>query len=390
MPPAANFGSKPSANWPPYNLVDTLFALISKCISGRLVIDQFRCALGMMNRLFAVISGLLVGSTALGAQRTWDGGGNDGDWRTAQNWDGNIFLPIPIAQGDTLVFPAGPTKLVNTNDFGAGTNFTALTFSGDDYIVRGNMIGLTNGISVTHASGGTTLYLPITLRDDQSFTVANAGTILYLNSDIAIGLNTLTFDGAGHCVLIGEITNGRFFGARNTVVKSGPGGLTIFQPTQHDVPTIVNGGILAVEHRMTNSSVTVNAGGTLRGSGKIGGLNGNGGIIQPGGTTPDALECYGDVSLAGATIFRVRLNGTTAGVTYDQLDVRGAVTLGGTLEITAGFSPAVGDRFTIIDNDGTDDTVGTFASLPEGAVFNINGRPFKISYGDRFGGMAAT
>ena len=316
------------------------------------------------------------------AQRTWDGGGNDGDWRTAQNWDGNIFLPIPIAQGDTLLFPEGPTKLVNTNDFGAGTNFSALTFSGDDYIVRGNMIGLTNGISVTHASGATALHLPITLRDDQSFHVSSSSAFLHLYSEIAIGVNTLTFDGAGSFVLIGEITNGRF-GVRTSVVKSGTGRLTIFQPTDHDVPTIVNGGILAVEHRMTNSTVTVNPGGTLRGSSRIGGLNGNGGIIAPGGATPDAIECYGDVSLGAGTVLRLRLNGTTAGVTYDQLEVKGTVTLGGTLEIVPGLLPAVGDRFTVIDNDGTDDIVGTFDGLPDGAIFTVNGRPYQIDYGRR-------
>ena len=59
------------------------------------------------------------------AQRTWDGAGNDWDWRNSANWDGLIRLD-PIEQGDTLVFPEGPTKLVSTNDFGAGTNFNSI------------------------------------------------------------------------------------------------------------------------------------------------------------------------------------------------------------------------------------------------------------------------
>src|SRR6185503_6684366 len=104
----------------------------------------------------------------------------------------------------------------------------------------------------------------------------------------------------------------------------GNGRLTIFQPTSHSVPTIVNGGILAVESRMTNSDVTVNNGGTIRGSGKLGALTVNsGGIVQPGGTTPDALECFGNVSLNAGSTFRVRLNGNSAGVSYDQLKVYG-------------------------------------------------------------------
>src|SRR6185503_3456304 len=88
---------------------------------------------------------------ATAAQRTWTGNGNDWDWRTALNWDGPIIRPNPIDPGDTLTFPAGPSKLNNTNDFGSGTNFNSLTYSGAGYISAGNMIGLSNGVSVTHA-----------------------------------------------------------------------------------------------------------------------------------------------------------------------------------------------------------------------------------------------
>ncbi|HKQ36798.1 MAG TPA: hypothetical protein VJ063_01900, partial [Verrucomicrobiae bacterium] len=323
----------------------------------------------------------------MGAQRTWDGGGADWDWRTSLNWDGSIIRPNDIDQGDTLIFPAGPTKLINTNDFGPNTNFTALIYSGPGYTSYGNQIGLSNGISVTHGSGISGIYLPVLLRDDQSFTVSSASATLILGGDINIGLRTLTFDGPGNFLTAGEIINTRFGGGRNSVVKTGTGRLTIFQPTDHDVPTIVNGGILAIEQRMTNSPVTVNAGGTVRGSSRLGALTANsGGVVQPGGNTPNALECYGDLNLAPGSIFRVRLNGTSAGTSYDQLQVNGTVTLGGSLEVTTGFLPAVGDTFTIIDNDGTDDVVGTFAGLPEGAEFTMNGRPFKISYGARFGG----
>src|SRR5690349_1436868 len=98
-----------------------------------------------LRKYFFISISFLIVWTTLGAQRTWDGGGNDGDWSTPQNWDGNIFLPVPIAAGDALVFPAGPTKLVNTNDLPAGVNFQSLLFSGNNYIARGNMIGLTNG-----------------------------------------------------------------------------------------------------------------------------------------------------------------------------------------------------------------------------------------------------
>lgn len=326
---------------------------------------------------------ILMAGPIYAAQRTWDGGGTDWDWRNSANWNGTIRLD-PIEQGDTLVFPEGPTKLINTNDFGANTNFSALIYSGDDYQTYGNRIGLSNGVSVTHASGATALHLPILLRRDQTFSVSSANAFLHVYGEVNIGIYDLTFEGAGGTVLIGEIVNNRL-GGRGTIRKTGSGRLTIFQQTDHDAPTIVSGGILAVEHRMTNSTVTVQSGGTLRGSGRIGGLNAVGGLVHPGGTSPNALECRGDASLAAGSTLRIRLNGTTAGVTYDQLDVVGTVTLGGTLELVFGYTPAVGDRFTIIENDGSEDVVGTFAGLPDRAVFTANGRPFRISYGSGFG-----
>ena len=224
------------------------------------------------------------------AQRTWDGGGIGWDWRTAQNWDGS-FLQIPIAPGDTLVFPAGPTKLANTNDFLAGTNFNSLTYSGSGYASAGNMIGLSNGVSVTHASGSTALSLPVTLRDNQTFSVSSPNSSLYLIGNVNIGLNTLTLEGDGNFALLGGISNSRFVTLRNSVRKAGAGVLTVLQPSDHNVPTIVNGGTLAAESRMTNSDVTINTGASLRGSGSIGGLTVNsGGVVQPGGINPGALH----------------------------------------------------------------------------------------------------
>jgi len=137
---------------------------------------------------------------------------------------------------------------------------------------------------------------------------------------------------------------------------------------------------------MSNSAVTVNASATLRGTGKVGGLTVNsGGTVGPGLNSPATLDSLGDVALNAGSTLNIRLNGTSVGINYDQLKVLGAVTLGGTLNVTAGFSAAIGDTFTLIENDGTDDTVGTFAGLPEGAILTLNGRPFKISYGGRGG-----
>ena len=83
----------------------------------------------------------------------------------------------------------------------------------------------------------------------------------------------------------------------------------------------------------------------------------------------------------------VELYGTTAGSQYDQLVVTGTVDLGGaTLNISRSFVPANGTEFILIDNDGTDPIVGTFAGLAEGALVTLDGRDFQLSYAGGVGG----
>jgi len=323
---------------------------------------------------------------ATGAMWTWDGGARGDGWSDVGNWVG---LGVPTA-GDDLHFPAGAMQTANVNDFPAGTTFGSLTYSGAGYTASGNELGLTGGILVSHGAGNTVLHFPISVGVNQSFTVSQAGANLFLNGAVNLeGLRpVLTFDGAGQILVAGNLSDSRAATGHGTVRKDGSGTLHVLQPATLGGATIVDGGTLRVDGSLSNSAVTLNAGATLRGTGKVGALTANAGAsVSPGATAPDTFDVLGNLSLhAGSTLY-LRLNGTNAGTDYDQLRVQGTVTLGGTLNVTAGFVPAVGDRFTLIENDGTNEVVGTFAGLPEGAVLTINGRPFRISYGDRFGGF---
>ena len=69
---------------------------------------------------------------------------------------------------------------------------------------------------------------------------------------------------------------------------------------------------------------------------------------------------------------------------YDQIKVTGTVTIGTNVTLSSkvwSFSPAAGQVFTLIDNDGTDPVSGTFTGLPEGSTLTLSGvYPFRISY----------
>jgi len=102
--------------------------------------------------------------------------------------------------------------------------------------------------------------------------------------------------------------------------------------------------------------------------------------IAPGYGGPGLLSCS-NVSLSSLTHFQVDLNGTTPGAGYDQLNVHGSLDLGdATLSVTLGYTPAIGDSFVIINNDGADAITGMFAGLPQGAFLTNGVSIFRISY----------
>ncbi|MBK7094711.1 MAG: hypothetical protein IPH57_06600 [Saprospiraceae bacterium] len=74
----------------------------------------------------------------------------------------------------------------------------------------------------------------------------------------------------------------------------------------------------------------------------------------------------------------IELAGTTPCTGYDQVQVTGTVTLGGSLNLIllSGYTPVSGAQFIIISNDGTDAVSGQFAQAKTvssgGYVFSIN------------------
>src|SRR3954465_15517367 len=86
--------------------------------------------------------------SALGASKFWDGS-SSGNLALGANWVGGV---APVA-GDDLVFQAGITRLLVTNDFSPNRAFNTILFQGSNYFVRGNSILVTNGVSSINPSG---------------------------------------------------------------------------------------------------------------------------------------------------------------------------------------------------------------------------------------------
>ena len=116
------------------------------------------------------------------------------------------------------------------------------------------------------------------------------------------------------------------------------------------------------------SSLGVPNGGTLMGTGWARTVVNvaSGGHMSPGdgvGKISVGTNGSAGVSLAAGSMLDIELAGTASN-TFDVLNVFGAVTLGGDLNLAllGGLSPAMGDSWTIITNDATDAITGRFAN----------------------------
>ena len=94
---------------------------------------------------FAAMLVLIGSSPSPAANRTWDGGGTDGNWTNPINWDGNLTAPVA---SDALIFD-GTTRLTPNNDNTADTPFGPITFNSTAgaFVLGGNRILLSGDIN---------------------------------------------------------------------------------------------------------------------------------------------------------------------------------------------------------------------------------------------------
>ncbi len=181
---------------------------------------------------------------------TWTGSGADTNISTAGNWSGCDNGNVP-QDGDTLVFPSGPTNKAVTVDSDMGFNgitfngsgytvasvafeslgvYTSLTISGNNNIFSGYVrLYPTTTATINHSGTGTSFshYIVIQPLADNTDVVLNTVT------DLAVPMISQTAVGAGSSV--------------DTVAKSGAGTLDITGTAISGV--ITSGGIHIEEGR---------------------------------------------------------------------------------------------------------------------------------------------
>lgn len=219
-----------------------------------------------------------------------------------------------------------------------------------------------------------------------STTGTNASTTLK-NTVTSSTAATLTLGGSGtYAYGDGSLTNSGVLTGALAVSKTGSGTQTLGDANSYTGNTAVNGGTLLVTNASGSGTgagnVTVSNAGSTLGGGTAAGTGGISGSVTVGasakmapGTTAGttAVLSTGALTLQSGSMHAVDITGAAAagvtaaaGTTYDQINVAGTVTVGGTLVLTVtAYTPtsATNDEYFIVNNDGADAVVGTYSSI---------------------------
>jgi len=317
---------------------------------------------------------LLSAAAARAATSTWTGGGADDNWTTPANWGG-----IAPSAGDDLVFPGGTPRLSPNNDFGAGTSFNTITFTGASggYTLTGNTIQLVAGVSAANTAGNNGILLGLTLTASQTFSCTIPGPLdrLSISGPVDLGAFTLTFDAAN-----GSIINLDGAASNTGGVTSTGGGIVFITSTcTYTGPTsVTNGDFVLAGSNLGPSAVTV-SGGLLQfaNGASAGPVTATGGVVACEGGGSSQIGNVTDLNLQSGSSLLMAMYTIS---NYGQLNASGTVSLGATLVLGFSFTSSTGDAFTIINNTGGGAVSGTFSGLAEGATFVSNGRTYQITY----------
>ncbi len=238
---------------------------------------------------------------------------------------------------------------------GAGSKWT-----NTDYLEVGSgSLYISDGAQVSNSSRSD-----IAVTGLGIVTVDGAGSKWTCGGDLYIhGFGALNIIGGGSVSSAGiaNVGDNQYVGGTATIDGSGStwvatGGLNLGVNGGVATLTVRNGGLVSC-----GGPFSIGAKGTLNGDGTISGAVSNGGVVAPGSTV-GALHVSGSYTQTAAGKLQIELSGTTPGTQFDRLTVTGAVTLGGTLQVslTGGFTPTIGNSFDVLDW-GT--LSGTFSTL---------------------------
>jgi hypothetical protein len=349
----------------------------------------------------AVLSGGNGGKGGSDVLNGGGGGGGAGGYGAVVNGSILTYTNTSTIAGGNGGAGGGTTGVVagSGGDGGIGVLFTnpgTLSNAGSIAAGNGGAAGTSNGGDGASGAGGAGIV-------GADLTIINSGTIAGgLSGDGVTRANAVTFGGTnilelragstitGNVVAFSTADTLRLGGTTNASFDVSQIGATaqyqgfgIFQKTGGSTWTLtgtntaalawtINAGTLAVNGTMANSTMTVNAGGALGGTGTVGNTTINGGTLAPGNSI-GTLTIQGNLVLTAAAAYIVEVSPTQA----DPTNVTGTATLAGTVQAVFGPGSYIARAYTILSAAGG--RSGTFGNLTTSGL--PAGFTASLSYG---------
>jgi len=247
--------------------------------------------------------------------------------------DGTLTLSGSNALGEIGVFKG---LLRVTSDSGAGKNNNDPSQAA--WIYDGATLELAGvNVNKTVALG----------PDGGHATLAGTGTSsstgdVYLLADSAIDVGA-----ASRLTISGQVMRSANYASAPALTKTGDGTLVLSGSDDYAGATIVSAGtLLVMGDNAASAGTTVENGGKLGGTGKVGNVAvESGGALSPG-ASPGLLTVDGDLTMAAGALLTMEFTGTGLGA-FDQIAIRDFFTAGGTLFLDVSYAADAGDTFTI-------------------------------------------
>jgi autotransporter-associated beta strand protein len=255
--------------------------------------------------------------------------------------------------------------------------------SGKTALPQGLVIGDLSGTSASVlCTKGAQIQGDLRIRTGGQFAVIPGvtETVATLTTDTGSSITL-----AGSLIVNGGTSSSAISGA-GVLVKATSGTLSVSSTSTFTGTVQLVAGSLVI-YGILPATVNVAAAATLQGSGTVGVVHVAAGGTIAGGSSPQSNTILHTQSLDLTTTanasFVVRPADAVPVPLSNRLAVTGTVTLGNAtlnLTISQDVEMAPGLPLILIDNDGTDPVVGTFAGLPEGTAISQFGRKFSITY----------
>ncbi len=243
------------------------------------------------------------------------------------------------------------------------TNNSVLTFNRSDAVTYANVISGTGSLA---KQGGDTLTLT-GANTHSGGTTISAGTLQIGNGGTT---GSVTGNITNNSVLTinrsDAVTYANVISGTGSLTQAGTGSINLTNTNTYNGATKINSGTLFVNGSNSNSTTTVNAGGTLGGTGTVGSVNVSGGTFAPGnsiGTT----NVTGNIDFSGGGVYQVEVDNAGSS---DLIIATGTASLtGGSVQVLSDSTEnyLLSTDYTILTADSG--LVGVFNNVTSNLAF---------------------